>query len=181
MFRFQRAMKSLVQKVLPSLILRSFFLKLEKVTKNGCERAYFKWNKLINVYRFSRGFCFHFCFCDEYFVFDTVILKNTFNKTLFKWSRACVFAGLMTTRSMLSLNFPAPFVTQNVSEWERGFCLWIFSAQHQCLAQPQRPAEEGRAVWRHRPRGGPALPCPPVCAGGMQQLPALETRRPGWS
>lgn len=34
----------------------------------------------------------------------------------FTWSSREMERGLMTTRSMLSLNFPTPFVMQNVSE-----------------------------------------------------------------
>lgn len=96
-----------------------------------------------------------------------------------KWHLPCVFAGRWQLEACFPLLSLIPSATQDVCEWERSVCLWVFRAQHQRPAQPQWPAEEGCAVRRHCRGGGPAVPSPPLGAGCLQQLLPLENRRPG--
>ena len=65
MSHFQRALKSLLQKGLPSLTLRTFFLKL--VRKTAYQEPILNEVKWINASRLSRGCCFQLGFSDEYF------------------------------------------------------------------------------------------------------------------
>lgn len=129
----------------------------------------------------SRGFCFQLGFSDGCFngCLPLSFVKTCFPTVSCEWPPACVLAGLMPIRSMLSRNLPAPSVTQNVAGWERGVRLRVLGAQRPRAAQPGRAAPEGRAVWCHGPGGGPALPRPPGGAGGLQRLLPRQALGPG--
>lgn len=65
MSHFQRALKSLLQKGLPFLTLRTFFQKL--VRKTPYQEPILNEVKWRNASRLSRGCCFQLGFSDEYF------------------------------------------------------------------------------------------------------------------